>query len=269
MLRTRVCATAMGLLAAMLMSGCALQTVEGPIESQGAVQLSGRAMGGSQPIASSTIQLYAVGTASDGSAATSLLNTGVSTDANGNFTINLSGHYTCPSATTLVYITATGGNPGTGGNNSAISLMAALGQCSTLSSSTFITINELTTVSAVYALSAFMTSATNVGSSYIDSASLASGFMLASQYANYANGASPGTNVPSNKTVPTTQLNTIADALAACVNTNSGTSSNCNTLMTATTIGGITPTTVLGAALNLALNSLRSALPIPTLSMAW
>ena len=175
-------------------------------------------MGGSQPIAASTVQLCTSSERPVTALQPPPLGSAVLTsDSNGNF--NLTGKYTCPSPTTsLVYITAIGGNPGTGGNNSAISLMAVLGQCQTLSSSTNITINELTTVSAVYALSPFMSSATTVGSSYTDSLSLAAGFALASQYANYANGTSPGTNVPSNKTVPSTQLNTIADALAACVN---------------------------------------------------
>ena len=248
-----VCAAVTGLLAAMFVTGCSLQTAEAPVTSQGVIQLSGHAMGGSQPIASSTIQLYAVGTAGDGSAAASQLTSVVTSGSDGSF--NITSQYSCPSTTSLMYITATGGNPGTGGNNSAISLMAALGQCQTLKPSTTITINELTTVAAVYALAPYMNSATTIGSSYIDSVALSSGFMLASQYANFSTGSSPGLNVPSNKTVPTTQLNTIANAIAACVNTSSGTSSNCNTLMSATTIGGVTPTDVLGATLNLALNA--------------
>ena len=245
----RVFVASVYLLAAGLLAGCNLQPTATTETQQSTGQISGRAMGGSQPIINSTVQLYTVGTTSDGSAA-SPLGSSVTTGSGGSFQL---GSYTCPSSTTLVYITASGGNPGTGTNNSAINLMAALGQCGTLSSSTFIVLNELTTVSAVYALSSFMTSSTTVGSAYIDSLSLSAGFSLASYYGNYATGTSPGTNVPSNATVPSTQINTIADALAACVNSSGNTSTNCNTLFTATTIGGVTPTTVLSAALNLAL----------------
>src|SRR5438445_4103263 len=66
--------------------------------------------GGQQPVSGATLQLYAVGTTGDGSAATALLTQAVTSDANGNF--DITGAYTCPSASTLVYITATGGNPG-------------------------------------------------------------------------------------------------------------------------------------------------------------
>src|SRR5271155_2258824 len=83
--------------------------------------------GGQQPVTGSTIQLYAVGNTGDGSAATPLLSPAPVTDANGGF--NISGTFNCPSPSSLVYIVATGGNPGlaTGSNNPALSLMAALG----------------------------------------------------------------------------------------------------------------------------------------------
>jgi hypothetical protein len=49
-------------------------------------------------------------------------------------------------------------------------------------------------------------------------------------------------------------VNTLADILAACVNTASSTSTNCNTLFTATTVGGVPPTDTFQAALNIALH---------------
>src|SRR5580693_6047513 len=117
-----------------------------PANKQGLVH------GGQQPVTGATIQLYAVGTTGDGSAATPLLSPAPVSDANGGF--NISGTYTCPSSSSLVYIVASGGNPGLppGTNNGALSLMAALGPCGNLSASTFIIINELTTVAAVYSL---------------------------------------------------------------------------------------------------------------------
>jgi hypothetical protein len=134
--------------------------------------------GGQQPVSGSTLQLYAVGTTGDGSPATPLLTQTVTSDANGNFTIT--GAYTCPSASTLVYVTATGGNPGlsSGTNNAALALMAALGPCGSLGPSTFISMNELTTVAAVWALAPFMSSYSSIGSGSADAAALASAFTL-------------------------------------------------------------------------------------------
>ena len=72
--------------------------------------LRGRVHGGQQAVSGSTIQLYAAGATGYGSSATALLSTTVTTDALGNFTITHD--YTCPTASTQVYIVSTGGNPG-------------------------------------------------------------------------------------------------------------------------------------------------------------
>src|ERR1700744_6530548 len=66
--------------------------------------------GGQQPVTGATIQLYAVGTTGDGSAATRLLLPAPVSDANGTF--DITGTFTCPSAASLVYIVASGGNHG-------------------------------------------------------------------------------------------------------------------------------------------------------------
>src|SRR5271155_106496 len=66
--------------------------------------------GGQQPVTGATLQLYAVGTTGDGSASTPLLSPAPVSDANGGF--NISGAYTCPAPSSLVYIVASGGNPG-------------------------------------------------------------------------------------------------------------------------------------------------------------
>jgi hypothetical protein len=107
---------------------------------------SGSVHGGQQPVVGATIQLYTVGTTADGSAATPLLTSTVTSDSTGSFTIT--GLYSCTGAT-QVYIVATGGNPGLSTTNPNIALMAALGSCSALTPSTFININELTTVADV------------------------------------------------------------------------------------------------------------------------
>jgi trimeric autotransporter adhesin len=214
--------------------------------------------GGQQPVSGSTLQLYAVGTTGDGSPATPLLTQTVTSDANGNFTIT--GAYTCPSASTLVYVTATGGNPGlsSGTNNAALALMAALGPCGSLGPSTFISMNELTTVAAVWALAPFMSSYSSIGSRSTDATTLASAFTLASEYVNTTTGTAPGLNVPTGTTVPVAQLNTLADILSSCVNSPGGVAgdgSACGTLFVAAApSGGTAPVEVIGAGLNIANN---------------
>ena len=245
----------LGISICMLLTGCGAAS-----KTDSAVQpsagYSGRAIGGQQPISGATIQLYAVGSSGDGSAATSLIANTVTTDAAGYFTIT--GLYTCPMATTLVYLLASGGNPGltAGTNNTAITLMVALGQCQTLNSATFMVINEVTTVAAVSALAPYITSATAIGSGVGDASSLAAAFTLANEYANYTTGSSPGVTVPTGYSVPTTQINTLADIAAACVNTSGGTAgdgSNCGTLFSDSATGG-TPTDIVKALLNIVNN---------------
>lgn len=214
--------------------------------------------GGQQPVSGSTLRLYAVGTTGDGSAATPLLTQAVTTDANGIF--DITGLYTCPSPSALVYITATGGNPGlsAGTNNAAIALMAALGPCGNLGASTFININELTTVAAVWSLAPFMSSYSSIGSGTTDAAGLAGAFTLASEYVNTTTGTAPGLNVPAGTTVPVAQLNTLADILLSCVNSAGGVAGDgsvCGTLFAAATpSGGTAPVEVIGAGLNIASN---------------
>ena len=116
------------------------------------VSVRGTVLGGQQPVSGSSIELYAAGTSGNGSAALPLLSNPVRSDSNGNFSI--SAFYPCPSASSQVYVVARGGNPGlpSGTDNPALALTAMLGPCSSLSSSTRITINEVTTVGSVWSL---------------------------------------------------------------------------------------------------------------------
>jgi trimeric autotransporter adhesin len=214
--------------------------------------------GGQEPVSGATMQLYAVGTTGDGSAATPLLTSAVTTDAHGDF--DVTGKYTCPSPSTLVYITGSGGNPGlpAGMSNPSLTLMAALGPCGNLSASTVIVINELTTVAAIWPLAPFISSSSAVGSSSSDAPALASAFTLAEAYADTSSGTVPGLNVPSGTTVPVTEINTLADVLATCTNSaggSAGDGSPCGALFAAATPTGQTaPTNVIGAGINIATN---------------
>ena len=229
---------ALRLLPLLFLCACSIKQ---PLVPIAVPALRGLVRGGQQPVSGSTIQLYAVSTTGDGSAATPLLNPAPQSDSFGNF--NITGTYTCPSASSLVYILAIGGNPGlaVGTDNSAISLMAALGPCGNLSSTTFININEITTVAAINPLAPFTTSPYAIGSSATDSGSLAQAFILASQYANTSTGTSPGVGVPAGLNVPTAAIDTLTDILATCVNSAGGTAgdlTSCGNLFSYTTPSG-------------------------------
>ena len=259
-----------------LVSGCGtnLKTTSGATltaSARGAV--SGSVHGGQQPIANSTIQLYAAGTTGDGSAAVPLLQgTPVLTDVNGGFTIT--GLYSCPSQSTPVFLLATGGNPGlgAGATNPNIALMSALGPCGNLTSSTFIAVDEVSTVAAAYSLSPFMNNYTSVGSTSNDAASLATAFALVNQYVDTATGLGPGPALAAGHTAPIAALYTLADALAACVNSvggSAGDGSACGRLFDAATPGGgPAPANTLDAILNIAKNPTRNVSDILLLSGA-
>jgi hypothetical protein len=242
------------LCALFLLTGCGTSGTPTPTPV-GNSKASGSVHGGQQPVVGATIQLYTVGTTADGSAATPLLTSTVTSDANGAFTIT--GLYSCTNAT-QVYIVATGGNPGLSTANPNIALMAALGPCSSLTSSTFININELTTVAAVAALAPYMTSTAAIGSSAATDPGLFYGFTVANQFVDTTTGTSPGAGAPSGYTVPTAELNTLADILSACINSTGGVAGDnslCGNLFTLTTVSPApAPTNTIAAMLNIANN---------------
>ena len=230
-----------------------------PIVTSG-VALQGGVHGGQQPVVGATLQLYASSVAGYGAGSFALLNTPVTTNAQGAFTIT--GDYTCPSATSQVYLVATGGNPGTGAVNPNLAMMAALGPCGNLTPSTFININEVTTVATVFAVAPFMSSYSAIGSSAANTAGLANAFAAVNKVANYTTGTAPGPALPSGAVLPISEINSLADIIAACVNSNGGAAgdtSTCGTLFAnATPAGGTAPTDTIGAMLDIARNPGRN-----------
>jgi streptogramin lyase len=201
-------------------------------------------MAATQPIASATVQLYTVGTSGNGSAATSLLSSILTTDATGAFTIPAS--YQCPSASSLVYLVARGGKVGTGSTNSAIGLMTPIGACNTISASTQAIVNEATTVAAAWALAPFMAAGGNIGASSTNTLGLNSAFATAASLVDPVAGTSPGTAFPANGQSPAAKINTLANVLNACVIAVA--SNGCTQLFTATTVGSFAPSDTLDAA---------------------
>ena len=232
--------------------------------------IHGSVHGGQQAVTGATIQLWAVGSSGYGSAASALLGSHVvTTDSGGNF--NISTFYNCPAApsngngNTYVYITSTGGNSGSG-TNSNIVLAAALGSCSSLSSSTVININEVTTAATAYALGQYFGLATdNIGAPNTTQAQvgLANAFGTVNNLVNVATGNAVVSSTLANNGLTVTatpesaKLNTVADILAACVNSAGTSDSNgfCTTLFNDTVpTGGTAATDTLEAAVYMSLN---------------
>jgi hypothetical protein len=284
----------------LLVAGCGSAGVHmasgGGSESQG-IALAGKVYGAQQPVSGSKVYLYAAGAGGYASAPTSLLTTSggyVTTNSSGVF--NITGDWTCPAAPAdQVYLLAVGGNPGNGGGqtNPNLVLMAALGGCESLSSSSSVWVNELTTAASAYALAAFMGytgspaagTAPNLGAPTSGSSCNAAGNWLSTgaktcDYVGLKNAfgtvsslVSPSTGVAQIGTetdvAPEATLNTLGDILTACVNSTGGTAgdgSNCGSLFKALTpASDVAPTDTLQAIVNLAHNQGPSATVSATL----
>jgi hypothetical protein len=241
------------------------------------VTVQGKVLG-PQPVVGAHVYLMAVavsgvGSAGYGQASTSLLNSGtgdsdtigdyVATDSNGAFSLD---QYSCPSTNTQVYLYAAGGNPGTG-TNSAASFMAALGSCGSLSSSTTTSVNEVSTIAAAYALAGFAKDTLHISipqyvtgtkADTLAQTDLQNAFATVNNLVNSSTGAALTVTPGGNGTPETSQVITLANILAACVNSNGTTANpgNCSTLFSnAGSTGGTTgaiPTDTATAAINIA-----------------
>jgi uncharacterized repeat protein (TIGR03803 family) len=203
----------------------------------------GHAQGGQQPITSATVQLWQVNTSVDGGVGTAMLTgTVTSSDGSGNATnsnanagnlfntlpagyFTITNMYSCPAGDALVYITASGGNPGlaAGTNNAQSKLVAALGSCNNLKANVpFVNISEQTTVGTVAALYAFMSGYNAIGASPAHSSDLAAAFALVNEYIDFQAGSAPGPALPAGYSASTADLNFLANVLATCVNSPGG-----------------------------------------------
>lgn len=256
---------------AVLLTGCGLTTsqlADHALDTGQTVQ--GRVHGGQQPVAGAHIYLFAAGTAGYGTASVSLLEpnqSGTATDATGTYdTTDSNGNFTLTSYTCTpgqqVYLLATGGNPGLspGANNLALAMMSILGACPTShnfnNTVPFVYVSEVTTIASVYALSGFMVDATHVSSANTPAAlrGVANAFLTFNTLANLSSGTAPSQNAQGNGVVPQAEINTLANILVPCINSD-GTGAGCTMLFANTTnAAGIHPADTLTAALNIAHN---------------
>jgi hypothetical protein len=217
--------------------------------------ISGSVFGGLQPIAGSRIQLYAAGTAEDGSPATPLLLEPAISDNTGAFH---TGGFSCPSMASELYLVATGGNPGLGGGevNPRIALMTALGACVDVGAVTKVEINEVTTVAATSALASYMHAYDLLGAVAEHAQTISDSFRMAAELASAGSGKTPGASVPEGHVVPSRKLNTLGNILSACVNSSgglAGDSTPCGRLFSlASEASGRVPTDTIGALLEIA-----------------
>ena len=280
---------------AALMAGCGGGVTAGVGGAAAATQgrgISGVAHGGPNPIVGATINLYA--TSSGGYGAAPTLLGSATTDSGGYF--SFVSPAACP-AGQEAYVTGYGGDPGAGANANVL-LMAALGSCSNVNSNTSIWMSEVTTVAAAYALGAFtvitgtasapvvqvgapagnnaasgsctVTAGTTTG---CVSAGLAHAFANALNVANSVSVGGVGPTgaayvvTPSNVDgeVPTAMIDSLANSVAACVNSRGGTagdSSICGKLFSDATppvAGAAAPTNTLQALMDVAANPALSA----------
>ena len=215
----------------LVASGCGI-VAPNNMQIQSQASPAGKVHGGQQPINGATIKVYEVGTTGYGSAPTQLYSTTTAPDGSFSFPIaswstnctNVSGG---TNSSAPVYITSSGGDAG-GGANSAIVLMAALGSCNNVNTSTFVQINEVTTVAAAYALGPFMNPANPTQIGYLSSQTgIQNAFTTAGNLASISNGTANALTPNGNGSIPQAEINTLADILAYCVN---GTAGTCTTL---------------------------------------
>jgi hypothetical protein len=244
-----------------LLAGCSTGTNSTAIP-EAKPSLRGNVHGGQQPVAGAQIYLYAAGTTGYGSPSRSMLAAPgyVSTDIGGNFTIT--GDYTCQPGD-LVYLVGLGGNAGAGPNSNIV-LMTAPGSCATLqanAATTFLNIDEVTTVASVYALAPYISSAQAIGAPTTDATGLAYAFTRVANTANLTTGTANTTTPTANGVILQSAINSLADSIASCVNS-SGSFAACTTLFSASTFGTSVPTNTLAATLNIALHPLNNVAAI-------
>ncbi len=280
----------------LVLSGCSVMSIATPStnDSLAGAAVQGKVFGGQQPIVGAQVYLFAANTTGYGSGSLSLLTSGtgrtldtsggptngdyyVTTGMGGAFSIT--GDYTCNSGQ-KVYLYALGGNSGSG-TNPSIGLLAALGNCpsaGTFSSSLFVVVNEVSTIATAYAIAGFATDATHLSSSGTTLAKkgIANAIVNASILESLSTGTALTLTPSGLASVPQSTIDTLANILAACVNS-SGTVTGptnptaCYTLFTNALSGGTTgtqPTDTATAAINMAHNPVANVAALYALASA-
>jgi len=253
-----------------MLTGCSVSVGSNSTHQPGGA-IHGVVHGGQQPIHNMHVYLLAANMNGYGGASASLLNATATGNSDGvggyvlsgpDGSFSITGDYSC-TAGTQVYLYGLGGDAGAG-TNAAAGLMAALGDCGKLSGSTFVSMNEVSTVAAAYALAGFAVDATHVSSSgsALAQVGVANAFAAAANLETLAAGAALTTTPAGDGTVPQATINTLADVLAACINSDGtiagpANATACYTLLNNALSGrttGTAPADTASAAINIAHN---------------
>ncbi len=212
---------------------------------------SATVLAGTTPLFGAAVQLFAVGATGNGTGATAILSSALTTDSSGN--VNVAAGYTCAAADTLIYLVAHGGAlpaqpPATTSiPNPAITFLAPIGSCSGITTGTHVAINEFTTAASAWALSPFLALDGTLGASFTNTLGLTTALATDLSLQSAAT-ASP---TPAAYTDAAFRLRSLANLLHTCAVLTPATA--CSTLFAATTTASA-PTDTLAAALNLVRN---------------
>jgi hypothetical protein len=232
-----------------------------------AAAVSGVLRDGQKPISGARVYLFAVNTTGYGQPSVSLLSAASSgaSDAIGAYVPSDSaGSFSIPTfpcaANSQVYLYSLGGNAGAG-TNAAAGLMAVLGACPSTGSLSMptVTVNEVTTIAAAFALAGFATDATHVSSSGTPLAQtgVANAFLNAANLASVTAGEALSMIPSGTARAPQAKVNTLANILATCVGSSGASSASCSSLFAHAHSSGATgnaPTNTANAAINIAHN---------------
>ena len=265
----------------LVLAGCSLSPTAAPLADAG-LSIQGSVRGGQQPIVGAHVYLFAANTAGYGNASVSLMTSvlgSTTLDASGGATngdyyvttgaggaFSITGDYSC-TPNTQVYLYSLGGNPGSGVNSGA-GMLAALGNCPSggnfLTATPYVVVNEVSTIAAAYSFAGFATDATHVSSSgtALAQVGIQNAFANAANLEDLSTGIALATTPNGNGTAPQSEIYTLADILASCINSD-GTISGptnptaCYTLFNNAKSGGSTgtvPSDTATAAINIAHN---------------
>lgn len=204
--------------------------------------LSGRVLGGGEPLREAAVTLYEAGSSSQADELGSAF-----TNSSGEFEIKFSR----PSGDGLIYAIARGGIPaGKSAPNGAIALLTVVGDVDRRPES--ITINELTTIASVWTNAQFL-GGSSISGNYVGVRNAA---QSVGNFVNIETGGLGGViqnSVNGHETAALAQQNTLANILASCVALSP--SDACERLFAASTPPGVKlPEDTLAAAHNIALN---------------
>ncbi len=226
--------------------------------------MSGGNMAPPIPVSNSFVTLWSFGTTGYGMGATPI-GTAFSA-ADGSFITNETS-FACSKDHPYEYLTAVGGNAG-GGANGSLMMMSSLIPCDQVFfKQRHFVINEVTTAATVYALAQFLSTSSPgiVGAPLTNAAGLVNAFATVLNLVVPDDGIALSTTPAGDGTAPQQNLNSIANALAACVRSDGASSAPCIELFNCALPGAVfsagactggtgSVTDTLSAALSIALN---------------